>query len=431
MKPGTPSSVLADIFNGGGDEPRRPRSKIKRAARASKKRAQGAWRWLRRDRKRMGVAVALVVALLWWALAGGGRGDPTVLAKGSATLRVRLGDVAGQAVLHAESFRCQPKAPIKLGARITLRTQSSGLLVIAENGAAWVFDEPSLAIEWTGLARLERGGKTREHAGRLVANKDDEGRVRLVLHTSLETYLTGVLEAEMGSRFAPDALRAQAVAARSFALTAAGRRTDKDFDVFDDDRDQVYRAVSDHPTIVDAVRETQGLVLKHGERVVRAYYSSTCGGHTRDGFERFRDVPKAPFRGVHCGSCQGSPRFRWKRDFERSKLTSLGLPARGKITIEASKRSARGDWVRFRAHGRGFDKSYPISKLLRLRAFPSPWFDSVTVDAKRVIVRGKGFGHGVGMCQYGALGRARRGEAWRAILAHYFPGTTIEKLGGG
>lgn len=356
----------------------------------------------------------------------------SVEAAQAITLRVRLDDAERQTTIEGAKLQTQPSPPFEIGARLEIRTQSRGLLLLTENGDAWALDSAEgVRVSWEGPARIVAGDKASrrereaQHHGNLVV-RASRGALRRVLHTDLELYTSGVLAAEMSPSWPAAALEAQAIAARSFALTARARRRKLDFDVFDDDRDQVYRGARDDPSLVRAVRNTRGQVLRYDGKILRAYYSSTCGGMTREGFERFRDVPRAPFRSVVCEGCADSPRYRWTRTIARSRLAQLGVSARGSLNIRPTKRSGRGDWMRMSlTDARGVQREVAARRLHALRALPSLWLDSVRARGAVVEVRGRGFGHGVGLCQYGARGYARGGWSARDILAHYFPGAEI------
>lgn len=355
-------------------------------------------------------------------------------------VRVLLGEDGSRLRIRADALRCVPAAPFALDRQLEVRTQSNGLLVLGPKGQAWAHDDASLEIHWDGPATLQGDAEDfdgesddeRPHFGHLVVTQkswpDRPPSLRRVLHADLDLYVTGVIAAEMGARFPPAALEAQAIAARGFALSARSRRSELDFDLFDDDKDQVYRGVPEDPSLVKAVRATLSMVLTYDGKPIRSYYSSTCGGATRDGFERFEDVPRAPFRGVECTACSDSPRFRWTRRIPRSAFAAIGHGGSGRLTITPIDKSARGDWRRMRVKSRGKSTTHSASTLSRLQPMPSLWIEKVDSAGDGVVVHGRGFGHGVGLCQYGARGYALRGWTHEEILAHYFPGTTVETI---
>ncbi|MCA8969633.1 MAG: SpoIID/LytB domain-containing protein [Planctomycetes bacterium] len=370
------------------------------------------------------------------------RGAPTAAAT-SEVIRVLIATPENSIRIRAQDLRCPRIGNVGIVDAIEVRTQAKGLLVIplrderqsdATSEPAFVLDDGHVDITWLGPATWTTGAartasSTRQHFGRLTAHAADDGSLRCVLHAPLELYVTGVLAAEMGSSFPPAALAAQAIAARGFALTARARRQDsQDFDVFDDERDQVYRGVDASPPLIEAVRATTGLVLAYDGNVLRSYYASTCGGRTRDGYAFFRDVPRAPFRGVVCEACSDSPLYRWSRRIERGAFAELGCGRSGSLRFELFADDDRGDLEKIRVTGPHGSVIVPASSLSRLRPLPSRWIDSISDRGDDIEVRGRGFGHGVGLCQYGARGYARAGWSFSAILQHYFPGATITQL---
>ncbi|MCB9880895.1 MAG: SpoIID/LytB domain-containing protein [Planctomycetes bacterium] len=370
------------------------------------------------------------------------RGAPTAAAT-SEEIRVLIAAPENSIRIRAQDLRCPRIGDLGLVHAIEVRTQAKGLLVIplreerqsdAMSEPAFVLDDGNVDITWLGPATWTTGAasnanSSRQHFGRLTVHAADDGSLRCVLHAPLELYVTGVIAAEMGTSFPPAALAAQAIAARGFALTARARRKDsQDFDVFDDERDQVYRGVDAAPSLIEAVRATTDLVLAYDGTLLRSYYASTCGGRTRDGYAFFRDVPREPFRGVVCEACSDSPLYRWSRKIERGAFTQLGCGRSGSLSFELFADDDRGDLEKVRITGPHGAVIAPASSLSRLRPLPSRWIDSIRDRGDDVEVRGRGFGHGVGLCQYGARGYARAGWSCTAILQHYFPGASITHL---
>lgn len=282
----------------------------------------------------------------------------------------------------------------------------------------------------------------------------------VVNRVPLEEYLRSVVAVEMGPRIARDssALQAQAVAARSYAVTRMGNR-ERGFDVFSSVLDQAYRGLDvENSAATAAVERTRGLVLFHGGRVADAVYSSTCGGSTAEASEvwRNRTAPYLQRVSDRIGDtdryyCDIAPRFRWIQEMSHSELDAnlsqylaryasvpAGGPGRprqlfiadttpsgrvGTLMIETERGSfaLRGNDIRFvmRAPGGAIMSSTYFS------------VESKHADgslAGGVIFRGRGYGHGIGMCQWGAIGRSRAGQSFRTILATYYPGTSLGLL---
>jgi len=270
----------------------------------------------------------------------------------------------------------------------------------------------------------------------------------------LEEYLRGVVPAEIGPRRPEEieAVKAQAVAARTYAVRNLGRRDSLGFDVFGSVQDQVYGGLAaERPETDRAVRVTSGEVAVFEGQPIRAYYHSTGGGHTA----RVTDVwnlPDAPYlRRVSdrapdgADYCAASPRYRWEERWSpvelRSALetgleeyfgvepaavgrprsvTPLAWAPHGRIT-ELEVRTDGGLWILTRNDIR-FVLRTPDGRPLR-----STRFDVVAGPAETggLHLAGRGFGHGIGMCQWGAIGRSRAGQGYREILDAYYPGTRI------
>jgi stage II sporulation protein D len=315
-----------------------------------------------------------------------------------------------------------------------------------------------------GPVRVVTGGRAfavfdnRRYRGDLLLLPTDS-MVDVVNRVELEAYLRGVVPREIGVRRANEraAIEAQAVAARSYAVTRLGNRS-RTYDLSATTSDQVYGGVDAEYALSDtAVAATAGLVLTYESRVVSAPYHSTCGGSTAEPTEVWRSRGEPFLQRVSDripGSdryyCDVAPRFRWERSWRADSLTAIleryvrsyaqapagPVGAVRDVTVEARTPSGRAavtvietDRGRFRLQAN--DIRYVLrtsgGELLNSTYF-SP---DVTVgpDGKlsRLTIRGTGYGHGVGMCQWGAIGRARAGQDFRTILRTYFPGTSVAR----
>jgi len=296
--------------------------------------------------------------------------------------------------------------------------------------------------------------------GDLIAQKAKWGGITLVNLVDLELYLRGVVPWEIGrpEEAALEAVKAQAIAARTYTIRHLGRWEELGFDVYSDVRDQVYRGLTGTAPITDrAVRETGNLIVSHSSELVRAYYSSTCGGHTstltdvwdRDGAPYLLGFRDADDRGTSW--CSTSPHFRWT---EVWSARELGGVLRSYLGDELDEEFAPGDFGVLREIAvLERDPSGRVSRLQvrtdrgewevwgdrirwalrpvhsRFSILRSTMFEVELHEADgvlgKVVLRGGGFGHGVGLCQTGALERARRGQSAREILEAYYSGATV------
>jgi stage II sporulation protein D len=282
--------------------------------------------------------------------------------------------------------------------------------------------------------------------------------ITAVNRVGLESYLLGVVSAEMGRRGPGEeaALRAQAVVSRTYALRNMGRWKAQGFDLSASVNDQVYSGQGgETPEGRVAVSETRGRVLTYDGAPIEAFFYSTCGGHTADGYEVFRGAARPYLRSIpdQAGNgsvyCSISPRYRWHAEWTGEALrTTLErtLPAvtgvrsadvREISNVRVTRRSSSGrvDQVAIGLGGPEVKVEGPaIRQVMQLGSgelLKSTAFDLVaTVAGNRVThlsVDGMGSGHGVGFCQWGAVGRARAGQGYEQILAAYFPGTRLER----
>ncbi len=248
----------------------------------------------------------------------------------------------------------------------------------------------------------------------------------------LEGYVAAVVGAEMPPSFPPEALRAQAVAARTFALgkKIEAREQGLDFDLGSTVLDQVYPGVGRaDPRARAAAEATAGEVLVKDHRPVEAYFHSTCGGHTERGADALgRDLPYLP--SVACDRCQASPSWRWTLRIPGAELgRAAGLPGDAtRLTVVRTTSSGRV--ARVSVEGGGSKVALDgveLRKRLGYDRLPSLAF-TVKMEKGTFVLSGKGKGHGAGMCQWGAAGMARAGLDHRAILARYYPGAEITRM---
>jgi stage II sporulation protein D len=293
---------------------------------------------------------------------------------------------------------------------------------------------PPIELRPTGSARMRVGGKA--YRGSLVLERASGGGARLVNRLSVEDYLLGVVASEMPERFGLEALKAQAVAARSYALASVADQGR----LYADTRSQVYGGVSAETQLsARAVRETNGQILTGGDGPLIAWYHSTCGGRTRPAREVFGQAPaRVMDREVVCADCRNSPMYSWQRRIAAERVCSaMDLPS-GRIDMAGVGSAALPGWPE-----RLFVRSGARSSTLSMEAFrsrlssghalkdqvPSTRLASAPrVEGGDLVLDGHGWGHGVGMCQYGAAGFAARGGDYRSILRRYYPGADLMRM---
>jgi stage II sporulation protein D len=347
------------------------------------------------------------------------------------------------------------------GADLPARVEvSAGKITIASrtlesNQALICPDEPYIF----GLNGEQYRGKLK-----LIVNPDGSSFDAINI-VPLEPYLAGVVGAEMYDYWEPEALKAQAIAARTYCLYIKRRFGQKrHWDLSATQANQVYAGVKNESAQVwDAVNITHGQVLvctQSGgtQEIFPAYYSSICGGHTENSEHVFGDSFE-PLRGVDCPYCKDVARldlFFWPMaQFDQSDVTARlvqrypELKSLGEIIdIKPAEQSDYGTYARLtlvKLFGSTGKSHLLRAENLRLAIDPTgrklksticlivKWDGGFPQGGvpKWAFLAGRGWGHGVGMCQHGAEGLARQGKTARAILQHYYPGSKITRFYGG
>ena len=261
----------------------------------------------------------------------------------------------------------------------------------------------------------------------------DKGIV-VVETVDVEEYLLGVLGEEMPPNWEAEALKAQAVAARTYALHLQESSQGNFFDLRATTDHQVYHhRESTPPSILSAVEETRGMILTHGGHPILSAFHSSCGGRT----ENVKDLWGYDLPYLHSVSCPydvRSPHHSWKKEIPLDRIEkSLQAAGYGVGTIAALTpyhRNASGRVDKMRVlHSRGelFLTGGDFRKVVGYDILPSAVFEVESIGSLVVFV-GKGWGHGVGLCQWGAKGMAEDGHGFREILSRYYPGTDLVEM---
>ena len=340
----------------------------------------------------------------------------------SAPSQVEVAAVGGPGVLWIDGARAAELDP---GTRITLSRSGS------EVWARWNGQDRrarTVAVE-AGEVGLTAGRVERRYPGRLAVRVDGRA-LQLVNHAPVEPYVASVVASELGFPEV-EAAKAQAVLARTYALRRRGQHADYDLD--DDQRAQVYRGLATTTaTSHRAAQETAGQVLTYRGEIADAYYFSSSGGHTADNESLWRGAPVPYLRGVPDPYDDASPDHQWRTTASRDAvLRALSDRYGGRVErIEVARRSPKGRVLAVRLVGgrtetiTGTQLRQAVNAAVGARTVRSTRYD-VATEGDRLVFTGGGFGHGVGMSQYGALGQARAGRSYRDILAFYFAGTDV------
>ena len=329
-----------------------------------------------------------------------------------------------------------------------LRIDGSGLLAADDKGNPVPLDLPC-TIRRTSDKLMFAGGRSfrrltvsapekiringKSYRGIFDFYPYDKG-VLVVNELPIEEYLVGLINCEISSLWPIEAIKSQAVIARSYAIYQKDARRGALYHLESSVMDQVYDGVDiEDSRAARGVRETEGEVLAASGAVIQAFYHSSCGGHT-EAAQNVWGNDISYLQGVECRYCLSAPSINWETTLNfrkiESQLRAAGYQL-GTITgIKAGKvnRSGRLQDITI-SHGRGellisgvnFRKSvgYSVIKSTNM---------SIRLRGDEAIFSGLGNGHGVGLCQWGAKQRAADGFNYREILTSYYPGVRVEKL---
>jgi len=259
------------------------------------------------------------------------------------------------------------------------------------------------------------------------------GRLTVISHMPLESYLVGVVNGEVDSSWPMEAVKAQVVAARSYALYQRNARS-LIYDLKTDVSDQVYAGVaSEDERAKNAVKQTRGQVLYKGGDLVQTFFHSSCGGNTTSALEVW-GMAQPGQEGIFCGECEEAPYARWNLPLETGEIiraVKALYPRVDRVSTLGVHRRSRDGRVQTlfveTGKGRVLIDAGEFRREMGYRRLPSTNF-SLGVSGDRIVLTGEGYGHGVGLCQWGARGSALRGMNYRQILGKYYVGAEVRKI---
>ncbi len=287
--------------------------------------------------------------------------------------------------------------------------------------------------------------------GSIIIAASGTGTFSVVNYASVEDYLRGVVPLEIGTKNADviEAIKAQAVAARTYTYKRISERKNESWDVMSTVADQVFGGTeAETESANKAISDTRDIIMTYAGEPICAYYHSTCGGHTADitsvwgkrGMPYLKQADDLDRNGTPW--CAASPMYNWRCAWSIENLSQImrrnsrssfpnSTPFTGtikNISIESTTSDGRVTDCRVETdeglYSFGGDK---IRFLIRRPTAGNPilqssWFVVDRCDRDSVVISGKGYGHGIGMCQMGAIGRAHAGWDFRSILLAYYSG---------
>lgn len=367
----------------------------------------------------MAAAFALSTALLL---------APTA-ARAEEVVRIAVAEHLATAEVRGPNLRARP-----LTEEGTYAALERGSVRIASRGGQLILDGRSLeatAVKLRADGPIEVAGKRLRGAVELSI---EPGGLRVVNELAMEDYLAAVLGSEMPPSFPDEALRAQAVAARTYALRKKIEAQGKPYHLGSTVLAQVYGGVHrEDPRTKRAVEATSGEVLVFDHEPIEAYFFSSCGGTTEGGGEALgRPLPY--LTSTSCDEPPTTPGARWSLALSAAEIGKR-LGAGPLDRVEVTSRSATGRARTLRLVGAGRTCSMSAVEFRRRLGYgelKSLSFDVKRESGKRGAVSfrltGRGSGHGAGLCQWGARAAAERGAGHAAILARYYPGAEIRRI---
>ncbi len=250
----------------------------------------------------------------------------------------------------------------------------------------------------------------------------------LINELPLEEYVKSVVNAEVGKNWDMEALKVQAVISRTYALYHKKKNgMNENYDLTSSVLHQVYKGASADARISYAVMNTEGEVLTFNGALIEAFYHSTSVGMTEDPEEVFGK--SVPYLRPVKSNCEISPYWVWERRIPAEEIEkTLNVKEIKDIRIKSHTRTQRVKTVDvYHSEGVLNVKTTNLRKMLGWNRLPSTNF-TLSSNEDNYIFDGKGYGHGVGLCQWSALEMAREGMSYRQILEYFYPGTKLEKL---
>lgn len=329
----------------------------------------------------------------------------------------------------------------------SVRVGGNGVMAVDENGEPLDVGFPLIvkrsrdglsvngrtlrALKASAPSSLQVNGKG--YRGTVEIRAAEKGLL-VVDELPLEDYLVGLINCEISSQWPIEVIKAQAVIARSYALYQMEARKDSLYHLESSVMDQVYDGCDiEDGRAARGVRETAGEVLTFDGRVIQAFYHSNCGGHT-EAAENVWGNPLPYLRGVDCKYCLTAGAAKWEQAIPLKRIESLlksaGHQVAGLRDIKPGQRYRSGrlsDLILISSKGNLTISAVNFRKAIGYSVIKSTNFE-VKAAGDEALFSGAGYGHGVGLCQWGAKQRAEDGFDYREILYYYYPGVKLEKI---
>jgi stage II sporulation protein D len=328
----------------------------------------------------------------------------------------------------------------------TVRLDGEGLLATDERGEPLRIDFPAVVksgrdavqVQGRSVRRLTVAAASsvavngKKYRGVVEVYPAERGLL-VVNQLPLEDYLVGLINCEISSQWPIEAVKAQAVIARTYALYQRENRKTALYHLESSVLDQVYEGCAiEDSRAARGVHDTAGEVLTFKGRIIQAFYHSNCGGHTESA-ENVWGAPLEYLAGVDCKYCLSAPSVKWEQTLQYRKIESLlkagGYQVTGLRELRPGVRNRNGrlkEIVMVTGQGNLAMNAVSFRKVMGYGVIKSTNFEMVNGEGGVQFI-GVGYGHGVGLCQWGAKQRAGDGFDYHEILSYYYPGTRVEK----
>jgi stage II sporulation protein D len=272
-----------------------------------------------------------------------------------------------------------------------------------------------------------------KYCGKLILVPKDNDRFSILEEIGIEEYLPGVIEGEMPIMWNDDALQAQVIAVRTYAIYKRKIKSNALYHI--NKLDLAYKgSYMNQAKAKEIVDKSRGTVMVYDWKLFPSYFHSTCGGHTEDINLVFNLKSIPPLSGVDCGYCNNSKYYHWKKKLGRNEIQNKLNATNSKVkrirNITTEKIGPGGHCSTIRIDHAGGTKRVNANDFrliigpnnLRSTSF------SIKNSGSSFIFEGSGWGHGVGLCQYGTQSMAKSGFRWYEILRHYYPEIDLVKI---
>ncbi len=278
--------------------------------------------------------------------------------------------------------------------------------------------------------KISVNGQT--YNGNIDVKKDEKG-LYFIAEIPFEKYVEGVVASEAGKYWDIEALKVQAVIVRTYAAYYKSINAGKDYHLTSTVLHQLYKGENSDPWVALAVRETEGEILTYEGTPIEAFYHSTCGGKTELPEEVWGKRKDYPYLKSVTSADESSPYASWKRKLSFEEIgKALGIKGIKGISISSLTSTGRAKTLKVLKEDSSETeiKATDLRRLLGYKELPSTMF-TIESNGKEATFIGKGYGHGVGLSQWGAFEMTKQGKTYKEILQYYYAGAVLQKQWSG